>query len=190
MKVTVPPSTQILLIIALFTAFVVFTGEIPSWLTWAAVIYVGLKAHDLYSTWCQQLDHPPPKLYDLEREGVWAQVEQAIKLLKNKWKTVNMTIDYSDPEPPEGQPIFIQATIFIHHPYLQDVKQHMSAANQDLKSKVIFKAYIEGKKDKSELRIECETQPIMTRIVENNIIQTLLTTIDELVVKQLPKPKQ
>lgn len=190
MKLTVPPSTQVLLIVAIFTAFLVFTGEIPGYLTLAAIAYLGIKLHARYSNWCDNLDHPPPKLYDLSAPAVWAQVDEALKTLKSTSKNINISIDYSNPEPPPGQPIFVQATITIHHPHLKEwgVDKHLSAANQDLRSKVTFKAYIEQKQEKSELRVECDTQPILTRFLENNAIQTILNKIDELVNKHLPKP--
>jgi hypothetical protein len=189
MKYAVPPSTQVLLIIAVFTAFLVFAGEIPGWLTLGALIYIGLKVHSYYSNWCKQLDDPPPKLYALPAEAVWAQVEEACKVLKTNWKHVTIAPDYSNPEPPPGQPIFYQATFFIYHPYLEDIKKYLSSEHQDLRSRVIFKAYIEKKGYQCELKIKCETHPILSRFVENNVIQTITAKIDELVIKHLPPPK-
>lgn len=186
---SVPISTQILLIAVILTACLVFVHEIPAYLIWGVLILGVVQLLGRRARFHQNLDKPEPRICKAKKEAVWAQIDQVLRTYKSTSKHVSLSIDYNNSEPSPGEPIFVQATITIHHPQLNDdsIKNFLDDEHKDLKSRVILKAYVSPVKDstsgRSQMLLDWEVQPILTRWVEDGVIADISNQINTLVSK-------
>ena len=163
------------------------TGDIPTFVPW---MFLGglllLAVYDCFQN--EKLDHPQPEIYDLKPAAVWAQLDRVLRTQRSKWKNVSISIDYSDPEPPPGEPIFVQATVSISHPNLKNrelrpfLEAILPAEHHDLKSRIVLKAYVERTDEgKSKLTLDWKTESLLGRAVENDVIASITGEVSQLI---------
>lgn len=179
--ITVPKSTKILLFVGLLASFQVFLGFIPGWIVFIALAYILIRAIRSYHRWCNRLDYPEVREVPLPAPATYHCIKKAIQTHSTYSKNIKLYIDWDEPEPPPDHPIEIHATFNIRHNWLADYKQFLSDDDQDLTSRVILKFEITDKGDKSDLKIVCQTQELVTRHIENNAVQTLYNDINRLI---------
>lgn len=186
MKMMIPASTACLLVVTMWVASYVVTGQISVfvWLMTAAAVgaFVWLKNH--------QIDNPEPVIYKLKAFGVWGQIDTYLRKSQNEWKNVSINI-FSVPEPPPNQPLYVKADVGISHPELRDMIKLVKMLRpdyEDLRSKVTLEAFISPNKDgTTTLQLKWKVKPIFHRITENDIIKEISKGIDEEIKTQTTK---
>lgn len=133
------------------------------------------------------MDHPLPIVYELHAEGVWAQIEEALRTIPSFLENVSVHIDESQPIPPPDQPLFIQATFKIFHPELFDHKDALPNQDKSLTSKLVMRAWIESFDEGSRLTFIWTSMPIQSREVHDQVITAISTTVDTLVKGHIEK---
>jgi len=183
---TVPKSTLILLC-ALLTGCVAILPE-PIDALWLIALVVGCITWSNIAAANKRIDEPDAMQFALHPPAVWAQVDQALRTGKSNWPDVNISLDYSNPEPAPGQPINLQATISISHNELKQrqwrwfVETFVPPSRQDLRSRIVMRAVISRNQvGGSELKLSWQTEPIFGRHAENQIIKKLTNEIVELI---------
>lgn len=189
MNKTIPLSTAVLLTVTIFVAFYLMTGGIPFylWLLLIAIVAIFvLKAN-------KANDQPPPITYPFHAFGIWGMIDQFLRDRHNETKNVVINVEMSVPEPHPNQPLYVKAAISVHHPDLRDminVVRYLRPEYEDLRSKIIMKAYITSNTDgTTTVQYVWEVHQIFHRIVENDLIRTLSTQLDHAISDGIAKAK-
>ena len=127
------------------------------------------------------MDNPDPVVYELHAEGVWAQVEEAVRTVPSFLPHVSVHIDESQPIPSPDQPLFVQANFKIFHPDLVDHKDILPNEDKSLTSNLIMRAWIEPLDFGSRLTFKWTSMPIHSRLVHDQIITVISSAVETLV---------
>ena len=155
-----------------------------AWLVVLAAIAFGIRhVIKLAEKKAQAIDNPPPRMYDLPAEGVWAQVLEALRTVPPYLPDVSVHIDHTNPTPQPGQPIVVQASLGILHPELLHSREMLPIAQQSLRSKIVLRAYVKPVGNRSELTLQWTCMPIISRQLHDFVIDRISENIDTLIQK-------
>lgn len=189
MNKSIPGSTAILLVATVFTAFYLVAHEIPFYLWFFLLSVIGFFAYKAN----QANDEPPPVVYPFHAVGIWGMMDSYLRDNHNETKNVVLNVEQSVAEPNPGEPLYVKAAISVHHADLRDmikVVRYLRPEFEDLRSKIIMRAYITSNKDgTTTVKYVWEVHPIFHRIDENNIIRDLSLRLDEALTKGIEKAK-
>lgn len=185
MSLTIPTSTQILALVAVLTAFQLFSHEIPQWLLAAVCVYACVLFFVKLKEYEDRLDNPEPITYSVEPNVVWSQIDLALRTYMSYCSNnVSVHQDYNDTPAPDA-PLLMQYTVAIRHPNLESVRDWLPPDSKDLRSTMVFRAEIsEAKGGGTLVKFSWNIRKkIWTRFTENEVIVAISHEIEKLVSK-------
>lgn len=189
MNKTIPLSTAALLTITVFVAFYVMTGQIPFYLWFLLIAVVAIFVYKANMA----ADQQPPIIYPFHAFGIWGMIDQFLRDSHNETKNVVINVEMSVPEPHPNQPLYVKAAISVHHPDLRDminVVRYLRPEYEDLRSKIIMKAYITSNTDgTTTVQYIWEVHQIFHRVVENELIRSLSAQLNQAITDGIAKAK-
>ncbi len=172
---------RVLVIAVVVVLAVKICPELFGWLVLFSICYFIYWTFEAADRKGRMMDCPPPVIYGLHAEAVWAQVEEALRTVPSFLPNVSVHIDNSTPLPPPNHPLFVQANFKIYHPELLGQRDMLSNEDKSLTSHLIMQAWIEPVEAGSKLTLIWTSMPIQSRLAHDQIITTMTRTIHALV---------